>query len=89
MARTGDVRGLLCRRGVRFIIDWDIDLGRHITHDVRVFKPHLTGLKSPAIRVRDTDEIARIKDLRRFDPQQYGLSASIPHTIYAWRLSGC
>lgn len=82
----GDVKGLLCRRGVRYFIAYQVDLGAYDAVRVPVLRRMLTQYEAPALTLRREDEVARVFDLARFDASRSDEGDSY---LYVWRLSDC
>jgi hypothetical protein len=76
----GDVQGLLCRRRVRYVIDYQPDLGAYDHLRFSVMRPALTQFRAPALDVWRSDELGHFKDLGAYD------SGEGNDTLYIWRL---
>lgn len=91
LARGGDVKGVLCRRGVKFLADWEVDLGDYRRHEVMTLKDGLTQFPAPKIPVEKRDEVDRISDTTRFDMTRRAPDGTITwtgnHVLYVWRLA--
>lgn len=83
----GDLKGLLCRRGVKFIAAYALDLKNYETYAVNALRSWLTSFSGPSIVVRKSDEVGRIFDLDAFDSADLGDEGD--SYLYLWRLSGC
>ena len=80
-----DLKALLCQRQVKYILNYEVDLGSYQTHRIKILRPRLTDYPGPEIQVSKADEVGRVSDPRFF-------AASWPEYnryIYIWRLSGC
>jgi hypothetical protein len=82
----GDLKDILCERGVRFIIDYEVDMGEYSEHAVEVFRPQLTSYEGPKVEVSRGDQVARIYDLTIYNNSDDGKGDTY---IYIWRLAGC
>jgi len=83
MMQRRPIRGLLCRRGVRYIVGFESDLGDYAVHALDLFNSETMTFAGPTIDVAKADEIVRIADpimLKIFPRSGY---------VYVWRLSGC
>lgn len=80
----GDVTNLLCRRQVKFLIDYEPELGAYETLRVSVLGPAVTQAKGPTVTVRHRDEVARMSDLAVLDTRFTGGAPDT--TLYVWRL---
>ncbi len=79
-----DVRPLLCRRGVRFVLDYEPDLGDYQSLGIRVFRSFLTQARGPTLTVWRADEVGHVSDLALYDNRRdHGIGDS---TLYVWRL---
>ncbi len=87
LAAGGDVRGLLCRRGAKFVAAFSPDLGDYRTHAVPTLNPIVASFAAPAIRVERRDEVGRVFDLARYDTST--VAGGGDSYLYIWRLSGC
>lgn len=81
-----DVRPLLCRRGVKYVLSYERDLGRYDETTVHVLRHQLTHFPSPTLTFKSSDEVGRVSDLTRYDNTSIGNGDNY---LYAWRLSGC
>ncbi len=83
--RRDDVTQLLCDRGVRFVVDYEVDLpGDYGTHRIEVFRTVLTQARGPRLVVHGRDEIGRVADTAHLNTQHLGDEAD--NTLYLWRL---
>jgi hypothetical protein len=80
----GDLKALLCRRGVGYLLAYMPDLGAYETVDIPAIRPALSQFKSPSVTVAKADEVGRVADLTLFGPHNNGDG---DHYLYAWRLS--
>lgn len=80
----GDLKALLCRRGVRYLLAYMPDLGVYDTVDVPAIRPFLSQFSSPSVRVAKADEVGRVFDLTLFGDHN---NPDGDHYLYAWRLS--
>ncbi len=84
LTQRGDVRKLLCGRGVRFVVAYDRDLGAYDHLRFGVFRPALTQFNGPNLDVWRADEVGHVEDTRLFDNRA---NAGIgDNTLYIWRL---
>jgi hypothetical protein len=86
IANRGDVKGELCKRNVRFIVDYEVDLGSYSEHTIKILRPRLTSFEGPTIKVSSNDQVARIYDLAVHDNSSFDEGDNF---IYVWRLTGC
>lgn len=84
--RHEDIRPLLCRRGVRYVLSYQRDLGRYDTTIVAVLRHSLTHFPSPTLTLSRMDEIGRVSDLTKYDNSAEDVGDNY---LYAWRLAGC
>lgn len=83
--RRDDVTQLLCDRGVRFVVDYEVDLPRtYGPHRIQIFRTVLTQAKGPTLVVHGADEVGRVSDLSHLDTQAPGDEPD--NTLYLWRL---
>jgi hypothetical protein len=87
LANHGDLHELLCRRGVKYVLAYALDLGDYKTYRIDVLRPWLTEFRGPSLVVRKEDEIGRVFDLDVFDSLELGDNGD--SYLYAWRLNGC
>lgn len=80
----GDLKALLCRRGVRYLLAYAPDLGAYDTIDIPAIRPVLSQFKGPWVTVSKADEVGRVADLTLFGPHN---NWDGDHYLYAWRLS--
>jgi len=80
----GDVTGLLCRRDVKFLIDYEPELAAYDTLHVAVLAPAVTQAEGPTVTVRHSDEVGRISDPAVLDTRFTGGAPDT--TLYVWRL---
>jgi hypothetical protein len=73
----------LCRRGGKFIVDYEIDLKDYEEHLVRFFRPTLTSFKGPVLMVGKKDEVVRFSDPSIYDNRG---SDEGDIYIYLWHL---
>jgi len=79
-----DLRGLLCRRGVRYVLAYERDPGDYQQMRVAVLRPFLTQFKGPRLDVWRRDEVGRVEDLNLYDNR---LDVGIgDNTLFIWRL---
>jgi hypothetical protein len=84
--RRDDITQLLCDRGVRFVVDYEVDLPHNYeTHRIEVFRTVLTQARGPSLVVHRGDEIGRVADAAHLNTQHAGDEAD--NTLYLWRLS--
>lgn len=81
-----DVTGLLCRRGVKFLADYEVDLGRYDRHRIVLLRPALTQFHGPTATVERKDEVGEVSDIRLFDARDF-TTMEADNTLYIWRLS--
>lgn len=86
LRRGADLRPILCRRGVRFVLAYQRDLGDYSSVTIPAQRPSLTSQPSPGLTVARADEIGHVSDLAHYDnsAQDEG-----DNYLYAWRLTGC
>lgn len=82
----GDVKALLCQRGVRYFVAYQTDHGPYEKVSVPLLRPWLTQFPAPALTFHKQDEVARVFDLSIFDASIEDEGDSY---LYVWRLSGC
>jgi hypothetical protein len=82
-----DIRPLLCRRGVRFVLSYQKDLGGYQTATVSALKHSLTHYPSPTLTFSRADEVGRVSDLSHYENSSQQDDGD--DYLYAWRLSGC
>ena len=87
LADHGNLKTVLCRRGVKFILAYATDLGAYKTYRIHALRPWLTGFHGPSVAVRKEDEVGRVFDLDVFDSLELGDDGD--SYLYAWRLSRC
>jgi len=80
----GDLKALLCRRGVRYILAYMPDLGAYDTVDVPAIRPFLSQFNGPSVTVAKADEVGRVFDLTLFGDHN---NPDGDHYLYAWRLT--
>jgi len=81
-----DIRTLLCKRGVRYVLAYQRDLGPYETVSVPIMRPSLTQFPAPALTFSRQDEVGRVFDLAKYDNSALDEGDNY---LYAWRLSGC
>ncbi len=81
-----DVTDLLCRRGVKFLVDYEVDLGRYDRHRIVLLRPALTQFHGPTATVRRRDEVGEVTDTRLFDARNF-TTMEADNTLYIWRLN--
>jgi len=79
----GDIRALLCAKGVAFVLDYAPPLADYATYRIEVLRPFLTTFRGPYLDVRREDEAAYYEDLSRYDNRAYDEG---DYRLYAWRL---
>ncbi len=82
----GDLRSLLCRRGVKFVLSFQRDLGAYDAVNIPIMRPRLTQFQSPTLSFSKDEEVGRISDLSKYDN---GSTDEGDNYLYAWRLTGC
>jgi hypothetical protein len=75
-----DVKALLCKRNVQFVVAFEPDLTDYKVHLVHTIRPELSQYPAPEIPVLRDDEVARMPDLTPDRPAQ-GTTF-----LYVWRL---
>ncbi|SCM78938.1 membrane hypothetical protein [uncultured Pleomorphomonas sp.] len=80
----GDLKALLCRRGVRYVLAYMPDLGAYDTVDVPAIRPALSQFNGPVVTLAKADEVGRVSDLALFGDQN---NPDGDHYLYAWRLT--
>jgi hypothetical protein len=83
LRERGDVKALLCKRQVRYVIAYEDDLGNYDRHAVATIRPKLSQFVAPTVDVRRQDEIAKVFDLSKLGPGANGLSDTY---LYIWKL---
>ncbi|KJB97794.1 hypothetical protein N826_02180 [Skermanella aerolata KACC 11604] len=84
MLRTAsDATEYLCRHDVKFVVDYDRDLGDYGGHSVDIFKAKLTSFKGPKIPFSKEDEVGRYVNLALYDNSRSDVGDNY---IYVWRL---
>lgn len=81
---TKELRPLLCSSGVRYIFDYEPDLGQYDENQVSVFRTELTSFEGPVITVKSNEQIAV------FNHQDLGIAKPdwVPDpNLYVWRLA--
>jgi hypothetical protein len=86
LSRKEDLKPLLCARGVRYVLAYQVDLGAYDTVEVPVLRRALTQFEAPALVFSKQDEVGRVSDLAKFE---VGGGEEADNYLYAWRLSGC
>jgi hypothetical protein len=84
LAQGGDLRPLLCRRGVAYIVDYEGDLGAYDRFRVPALRPNLTQFKSAYLDVWRSDEVGRVADPAIYDNRGEGGVGD--NSLYIWRL---
>lgn len=84
LRRHDDVTQLLCDRGVRFVMDYEVALGDYQTHRISIFRTVLTQAQGSTLVVHRGDEIGQVADPVHLDTQTAGDEAD--NTLYLWRL---
>jgi hypothetical protein len=87
LKRGGDVTPLLCARGVKFLVDYEVPLGTYDDHRVRVLRPRLTQAGGPTVRVHRRDELGHVQNLQLYDNARSGDEGD--NSLYIWRLGDC
>lgn len=82
----GDVKALLCSRGVRYYVAFQKDLGDYKAVSIPVLRRALTQYDAPSITLKREDEVGRVFDLKRFDASADDEGDSY---LYVWRISDC
>ncbi len=80
----GDLKALLCRRGVRYLLAYMPDLGAYDSIDVPAIRPALSQFDGPKVTVSKADEVGRVVDLKLFGDHN---NVDGDHYLYAWRLT--
>lgn len=80
----GDLRGLLCRRGVRYLVAYRGDDGDYQHDRIEVLRSFLTQFKGPMLDVWRADEVGRVKDQQLFDSRLDGGAGD--NTLVIWKL---
>ncbi len=75
-----DVKALLCKRNVQFLVAYEPDLVDYKMHLVHTIRPELSQYPAPEIPVLRDDQVARIRDL---SPERPAQGATY---LYVWRL---
>ena len=83
LAQHGDIKALLCQRGIRYVVSYEPDLGNYDTHQVETIRPHLSQFAAARIEVRHADELGKFSDPAEFDASGWG---DFNSTMYLWRL---
>lgn len=78
LRKKGDVKALLCRRGVKFVVSYQPDLGVYDNHDLPTIRPELSQYPAPHFTVSHQDEVGKVWDLGKFK--------TYPSYLYIWRL---
>jgi hypothetical protein len=86
LSGEGNLKSLLCSRGVKFVLDYEVDLGPYREHRIKVLRPWLTTFPGPTIEVHAADEVGRVHDLSKFDNRKRNEGDVY---LYIWRLAGC
>lgn len=86
LRERGDVKALLCSRGVKFVLDYEQDLGAYQDHEMSVLSPWLTSFDGPTLKVSAADEVGKVYDLDTFAPNRRSEGNVY---LYLWRLQGC
>jgi hypothetical protein len=81
LAKREPVEPLLCSRGVRHLVSYEVDLGDYTTHVVHPFRPYLTSFEGPTFTVSKADEVAKITDATRYGVRDRD------NVVYVWRLT--
>jgi hypothetical protein len=84
LRRRADLRPLLCGRGVRFVVDYQPDLGAYDHLWINAMRPYLTQFLGPGLDVWRADEVGRIQNLALYDNRRKGESGN--SSLYIWRL---
>jgi hypothetical protein len=84
ISRPGDLRPLLCARGVRYLLDYQNDLGAYDHLRVPAMRPFLTQFQGPEIEVWRTDEVGHVSDPSLYDNRTQAETGN--STLYIWRL---
>ncbi len=84
LAKGGDIRPLLCRRGVAYIVDYEGAIGDYDRLRVPVLRPNLTQFRSPYLDVWRSDEVGRVADPAIYDNRAEGGAGD--NSLYIWRL---
>jgi hypothetical protein len=82
--KAGDITGELCRRKVKYVVDYEIDLGDYTNHTIDVIRPYLTSYPGPKIQVSRSDEVIKYADLRKYDNRSEDEGDNY---VYVWRLA--
>jgi hypothetical protein len=86
LRKKGDVKALLCARGVRYLLAYQVDLGSYDQVSIPVLRRALTQYDAPAMTFSRKDEVGRVFDLKRFDA---GNDVEADSYLYVWRLGDC
>jgi hypothetical protein len=78
-----DATGYLCQHNIRFLIDYEIDLGSYESHQVKIFRSHLTDFKGPMIQVNRKSELGRYVNLDSYTSSEIDEGDNY---VYIWRL---
>jgi hypothetical protein len=81
---TGDATGYLCRHNVKFVVDYEPDLGNYTTHKLEVLRRKLADYDGPTIEVSKDAEVGRYADLSLYDNSTIGDGDNY---VYVWRLA--
>jgi hypothetical protein len=83
LRQKSDVKSLLCKRDVRFILAYEPDLGNYKKHLVSTIRPELSQYAAPRLEVTRQDEIFRLTQ------SSSGAGGPGIHRayLYAWRLA--
>jgi hypothetical protein len=75
-----DVKALLCKRNVQFVVAYEPDLADYKMHLVHTIRPELSQYPAPEIPVLRDDQVVRVQDLSPDRPAQG------PTYLYVWKL---
>jgi hypothetical protein len=81
-----DIRPLLCRRGVRYVLSYQRDLGQYDKVSLTILRHPLTHFAGPVLTFQRSDEVGRVSDLSKYDNSAEDEGDNY---LYLWRLSGC
>jgi hypothetical protein len=83
IAEKQPIKPILCRRGVRYLVHYDSDLGDYRTHVARLFNPVTASFPGPTLEVAREDEVGKLST-----PSVIRLFPANPY-VYIWRITGC
>ncbi len=84
LSSKGDIKALLCRRGVKYLVAFSSDLGNDYSdHEINLLLPNLTQFHGPTLRVSHAQEVGKAFDFNKLNFSGFGPGDNY---LYIWRL---